>query len=149
MSKFDDIKQKILEKAGALADKSVVAAKSAADGAKTLARKAKLNAEIAAERESLRKNFAELGKEYYAKCPTPEDETLAEIAGRIAASFEAISAKQAEIDALGEENEEEVEIVEEVQEAAETAAQAVEEAAENAAETVEEVVEEIKDKIEE
>lgn len=62
---LDEMKDKILAKAGAVAGKSVEVAKVAADKAVILGKITKLNTDMAKERENLRKTYAEMGKMYY------------------------------------------------------------------------------------
>ncbi len=77
MAKFEEFVQRTAETAEVIVDKSAVFAKKAAEGAKSVARIAKLKVEIAAEREGIRKNYLKLGKLYYEnhkESPEPEME---------------------------------------------------------------------------
>ena len=62
---FEELKQKAIETAEIIADKSVEVAKNVAEQAKILAKKAKLFAEMAAEKEKLRANYEALGTLYF------------------------------------------------------------------------------------
>lgn len=97
---FNELRRKATEAASVLADKSLVLAKKAADKTKDVARITKLKTEIAAERESIRKNYMELGKMYYEKYKDDPADNMAQAVSEITVSLELIAAKQAEIDEL-------------------------------------------------
>ncbi len=118
---FEDLKQKITKTAGAIADKTAAIAKDVAgkstDAAKNVAgkaqnagRKAKLNVEIASARSALKDKYTELGKLYYEKYAGHTDPDFAETAAAIEADLDVIEAKQAEIEALSEQEEPETEV---------------------------------------
>jgi len=100
MANFEAIKEKVLETAGRVADKSVCLAKAAGDKAKLVGRITKLKTEIAMEKDSAKKNYIEIGKKYheqYRHDPAPEMKQAIE---EINLSHETISKKKQEVDLL-------------------------------------------------
>lgn len=158
---------KIRKVANEVAEKSVALAKKAADKAVETAKLAKLNTEIMAEREKVKKAYQEIGKVYYHLHKDDAEEEFASAIANLEFAIGNIRAKNAEIqrmksddlgditsediaaaaeeeiiDAVTESEEELFEDVEKaVEEAAEEAQEAVEEAAEEVAEAVEEAAE--------
>lgn len=100
MVDVDRIKEKAWATAGTIADRSVGFAKMAGDKAKEFGRLVKLKTEIAMEKDSLRKSFAELGKRYYEKHKNSPDPELAQITQEIEMALNAVAKKQQEIDML-------------------------------------------------
>ena len=66
MAGFDELKQKAIDAAEAIADKSVEIARAAGEKTRTIAKSAKLNAEISKEKSNLKRYYAELGSIYYS-----------------------------------------------------------------------------------
>ncbi|MCL2567851.1 MAG: hypothetical protein FWE12_00220 [Oscillospiraceae bacterium] len=97
---FESFKEKALATAGKVADKSVALAKTAGEKAKVLGKITKLKTEIAMEKDTVRKNFAEIGKMYYEKHKDNPDPDMAQAILESSASLEAVAAKQAEIELL-------------------------------------------------
>lgn len=92
------------KKAGAVADKSVLFAKKAADKAVVYAKVTKINTELISEKDKLRKAYQEIGKIYYElhkNSPETEFETAFET---LEAVKNTIREKKAEIEALKAEN---------------------------------------------
>lgn len=128
---FGAMKEKALQTAGMVADKSVEFAKIAGDKAKLAGRITKLKAEIAMEKESAKRNFVELGKKYYEahkENPTPE---LAQAVTEISVALEAMGAKRKEVEMLKKQLADDFgEIMEEAEEAILDAAEVLEDAVE-------------------
>ena len=97
---FDEIKKKAAETAEVIADKSAEAAKVVAEKAKIFAAKAKLMAEIAGEKDDLRRGYQDLGKLYFEKYGDAPAEDLAQAVEAVKISAEKIESKTAELDAL-------------------------------------------------
>lgn len=113
MAGFDELKQKAKDAAEAIADKSVEIAKAAGEKTRTIAKSAKLNAEISKEKSNLKRYYAELGSIYYTFFKDSPDEHLEQICEEITNSLELIDAKQAELSALKDDPDVEVEIIQE------------------------------------
>ena len=113
MAGFDELKQKARDAAEAIADKSVEIARAASEKTRTIAKSAKLNAEISKEKSNLKRYYAELGSIYYTFFKDSPDEHLEQICEEITNSLEYIEAKQAELDALKDDQDVEVEIIQE------------------------------------
>ena len=75
-------------------------ARLVAEKAEFLARKAKLKADIAGERGSLRRKYQELGKLYYNKYKGSLDPDFAQTETEIEMSLEKIASKQEELENL-------------------------------------------------
>ena len=101
MKEFDEIKETFLKKAVDVADKTKELAKTAADKAKNIARITRLTAEIAGEKDIIKKNYSELGRLYYAKYKEePADNEFEQLIEEIKAAEERIEIKKAEIEEL-------------------------------------------------
>lgn len=100
MSSFEEIREKASEIAGKVADKSLIFAKKAADKTKAAAKIAKLSAEIAAEKERVKKNYAEIGRIYYEKYKEEPEENVAQAVSEISISMDIIESKRAEIEEI-------------------------------------------------
>jgi len=167
---FNGLKDKLLAKIGQATESAKDFADKAADTTKDLATKAaekakaggriaKLNLELAQEKENMKKAYLEIGKLYYDTHKDDAEGFFIQLCEEVAAAEQAIADKEAEIAALKEEfnsknpdvDVEFEEIVAEDEAAAEAAevAEVVEDVAEVAEEIVEEIVEEIKDEVEE
>ncbi len=154
MANFDEIKKNAAEKAGFFAGKAAELARAAADKTKVMARIGKLNAEILAEKDAIRKSSLELGKIYYEYFKVDPHEPMKEACARIDAAHAAIAAKRAEIEELKSQTsgvEVEIEIEREPKaeaccdEAAEKVCDCAEAAAEKVCDCAEEAVEAVKD----
>lgn len=173
MSDFNAFKDKLLAKIGQaaeatkdiankVADGAKDAAETAADKAKAGSRIAKLNIEIATERDNMKKTYVEIGKLYYDTHKDDPDGFFIQLCDEITLAEKNIAEKEAEIAELKEalkadkDDDDTIEvefeeIVDQDEAAAccEEAAEAVEETVEEAAEAVEEVVEEVVEAVEE
>jgi N-acetylglutamate synthase/N-acetylornithine aminotransferase len=123
MADFNDIKRKIKETAGVIADVSVDLYKKAEEKSKTVAKSAKLQSEILTEKSNIKRLYIEIGKTYYEThrlFPEPE---LEQACAEITAAQERIEEKKAVLEDLksgGVEIEIDVEIEEDDDEAEET-----------------------------
>lgn len=133
------------------------AAEKAADKAKAGSRIAKLNIEIAGEKENMKKTYIEIGKLYYDTHKDDPEGFFIQLCEEIALAEKNIADKEAEIAELkaGDEDDsievEFEEIVAEEEAAAEECGCCCgcEEKVEEAVEAVEEVIEEVAEKVEE
>ena len=100
---FDRFKEKALATAGKVADKSVGFARAAGDKAKLVGRITKLKTEIAMEKDTVRKTFADIGKFYYEKNRENPDPDMAQAVAEATLSLNTIEAKKLEVDALKKE----------------------------------------------
>ena len=131
MVSFENFKEKALATAGKVADRSVCLAKAAGDKAKLVGRITKLRTEIAMEKDTARKAYAEIGKLYYDKYRHSPDPDMAQTVTEVSMALEAIEAKKKEIAALKKQMADDFdETVEEVED------------------TVDDVVEDVKDAVE-
>ena len=97
MANLDEIVQKTAETAEAIAGRSAVIVKKAADGAKTVMRVGKLKMDIAAERDGMRRNFALLGRQYYELKKEEPDTEFETTVREITAAEERIAAMREEL----------------------------------------------------
>lgn len=97
---FDQLKKKAAAAAELIAEKSIELAKATAEGAKNLSTIAKLNAEIMAEKENIRKAQMQIGKRYYELFKDNPAEELADFCISIDSSREAILEKQEQINSI-------------------------------------------------
>ena len=139
MANFEGFVEKVMATAGKVADKSVEIAKVAGDKAKLMGRITKLKTEIAVEKDSIRRNHAEIGKLYYEKYKDNPEEDMAQAIAEATLSMEKVVSKQKEVIALKKL------LADDFEDFTED----VEDAVEHAAEKAEEVVEEVTDKDEE
>jgi len=100
MANLDDLKKKAKDALNTIADVSVEAYKVAEEKAKVVARRAKLNAEIAREKALVRRCYSEIGKAYYNLHGDAPDDAFKDSCDDITAAFESIEAKKAEIEDL-------------------------------------------------
>jgi uncharacterized protein YjbJ (UPF0337 family) len=156
---FSNLKNKLLSTLGQatdsakdLAGKAGEGAKNLADKAKDMGRVAKLNMEIATEKENMRKSFTEIGRMYYEANKDAPDALFTQLCGEIALAEKNIADKEAEIAVLKGSGEpdvsvefEEVVAAEEASEGCCCAAEEVKEAAEDTCCCAKEVVEDVKD----
>jgi len=136
MAGFEEFKQKARDAAETIADKSVELYRAAEEKTRAIARSAKLNAEIAKEKTNLKRYYAELGSIYYSFFKDSPDEHLQQLCEEITTSLEYIESKQAELSALRDDPDIEVEIIQE--EPCEEKCECECESSEDAAETPEE-----------
>ncbi len=100
MANFDEIKKVAAEKAEVFAEKAAELARAAAEKTKVMARIGRLNTEILAEKDAIRKATLELGKIYYEYFKVDPHDPMKEACARIDAAYAAIAAKKAEIEEL-------------------------------------------------
>lgn len=166
MADFNSFKDKLLAKLGQTAeaakdiaekaaDSTRDFAEKAADKAKTGGRIAKLNIEIAGEKENMKKTFIEIGKLYYDTHKDDPDGFFIQLCEEIALAEKNIADKEAEIAELKAGNDDDSIVVEfeEIVSEDEAAAECCcgckcEEKAEDVIEKVEDFVEEVADKVE-
>jgi len=134
MADINEIKQKMLAKLGKAADSAKDLADKAADKAKVGARIAKLTMEIAAENDSMKKTYIEIGKLYYDTHKEEPEGFFIQLCEEVALAQKNIADKEAEIEALKAKGDECVdvevefeEIVAEEEAAAETSEETTEE----------------------
>ena len=97
---INEIKDKVIASVGTAVDAGKDLAGKAADMAKAGARIAKLNMEISAEKENLRKTYIEIGKLYYDTHKDDPEGFFIQLCDEVALSEKNIADKQAEIDEL-------------------------------------------------
>ena len=100
MLNFDELKDKVIAKAGTVADKSVEVAKVAADKTKILGKIAKLNTDMAKERDSLRKTYSEMGKMYYEKHKDNAEPEFQQACADVTQTLTILDAKRKQMDGL-------------------------------------------------
>ena len=100
MANFDEIKKVAAEKAEVFAEKAAELARAAAEKTKVMARIGRLNTEILAEKDAIRKATLELGKIYYEYFKVDPHDPMKDACARIDAAYAAIAAKKAEIEEL-------------------------------------------------
>ena len=100
MANFEDFKQRAEEAAGFLFGKSVELGRLAAEKTREYTQTAKLNASILMDKDSLRKEYTELGKLFYEGA---DEETLAQSCEKIREIIEEIEETQAILNSLREE----------------------------------------------
>ena len=164
MADFNNIKDKLMAKLGQAAEATKDIANKVADGAKDVADKAadtakagsriaKLNIEIATERDNMKKTYLEIGKLYYDTHKDEPEGFFIQLCDEVTLAEKNIAEKEAEIAQLKEamkadKDDDSIEVeFEEIVEQEETAAECecyccekAEEVVEEAAEAVEEVV---------
>ena len=97
---INEIKDKVIASLGTAVDAGKDIAGKAADKAKAGARIAKLNMEISAEKENLRKTYIEIGKLYYDTHKDDPEGFFIQLCDEVAISEKNIADKQVEIDEL-------------------------------------------------
>ena len=97
---INEIKDKVIASLGTAVDAGKDLAEKAADKAKAGARIAKLNMEISAEKENLRKTYIEIGKLYYDTHKDDPEGFFIQLCDEVALSEKNIADKQLEIDEL-------------------------------------------------
>ena len=136
--------------AGKAADSTKDFAGKAADKVKAGGRIAKLNIEIAQEKDNVKKTYVEIGKLYYDTHKDDPDGFFIQLCEEVAAAEKAIADKEAEIASLKEgfSSKEEPDIDVEFEEVVAEGEAAAEDAAEGVAEEVSDVVEEVTETVE-
>ena len=114
MADLNDFRKMAMEAASAIAEKTKDVAKTAADMTKVASKITKLKAEIAGERDSIRKNYAELGAQFYETHKDNPPEGFELIFSEITVSYGAIQGKEAEIEALANSEESGKDIIDNV-----------------------------------
>jgi len=104
MPNYDEIKKKAKDALETIADVSVEAYKIAEEKAKVLARKARLNVEIAHEKTVIKRLRLDIGGIYYDLHKDDPEEALKEKCDCITASLDSIAAKRAELEDLKRSN---------------------------------------------
>ena len=140
MADFNDIRKLATEKAGEIAEKTKVVAKTAVDMTRTTAKTIRLKAEIAGERDAIKKNFAVLGEMFYNDSADNPPEGYEQIFAEITVSYGIIQSKEDEIEQLSNSDESGKEIIENVKDK-------VGEAYVTVKDKVADVYEDIKDKV--
>lgn len=155
---FGELKSKVLSALGQASDatkdfagKAIDTTKDlagkAADKAKAGGRIAKLNIEIAQEKDNMKKTFVEIGKLYYDTHKDDPDGFFIQLCEEISVAEKAIADKEAEIEALKADfsgsNDPDIDV--EFEEIVSEGEAAAEDTVEAAAEAVEEVVEAAED----
>lgn len=108
MKDFSELKDKVLSTIGKAADAGKDVASKAAEKAKAGTRIAKLSIEIANEKENMKKTYIEIGKLYYDMHKDEPEGFFIQLCDEITLAAESIAAKEAEIEELRtQENEEE------------------------------------------
>ena len=100
MPNYDDLKKKAKDAIDTIADISVEAYKIAEEKAKILARRTRLNTEIAREKAAIRRLKAEIGGIYYDLHKDAPEEALKQDCDEITAALDCIAAKKKEIEDL-------------------------------------------------
>ncbi len=100
MANFDKILKSVTEVAGVVAEKAAGLAIDAAEKAKELAGIGKLKAEILAQKNTINKAYAEIGKIYYDYFKVDPHEPMKASCAKIDAAIAVIAAKKAEIEAI-------------------------------------------------
>lgn len=97
---FSDLKEKVGEFASTAAEKAKVIASTTAEQTKRLARIAKLNLEISAEKDNIKKSYIELGKLYYETHKDAPEGFFTQLCEEVSAAYAVIAEKEAELDEL-------------------------------------------------
>ena len=97
---INEIKDKVIASVGTAVDTGKDIAGKAVDMAKAGVRIAKLNMEISAEKENLRKTYIEIGKLYYDTHKDDPEGFFIQLCDEVAISEKNIADKQAEIEEL-------------------------------------------------
>jgi len=128
MANFDSVKEKVVVAAGKVVD----IAKVAGDKAKTAGQITKLKAEIALERDSAKKNYAEIGRMYHEKNKHNPDPDMKQAIQEVELSHETIAKKKREVEKLKKQLTDDYgDVVEDVKEKAEDVIGVVAEKAED------------------
>ena len=97
MADFNAIRDKVLVSLNTVAEKTKVVASTVADKAKDAAQIAKLNMEIASERDRIKKAYLELGKLYYDTHKDDPDGFFTQLCQEVTLSLSRVTALEDEI----------------------------------------------------
>lgn len=97
---FSELKEKVGEFASTAAEKAKVIASTTAEQTKRLARIAKLNLEISAEKDNIKKSYIELGKLYYETHKDAPEGFFTQLCEEVTAAHAVIAEKEAELEEL-------------------------------------------------
>ena len=97
MADFNAIRDKVLVSLNTVAEKTKVVANTVADKAKDTAQIAKLNMEIASERDRIKKAYLELGKLYYDTHKDDPDGFFTQLCQEVTLSLSRVTALEDEI----------------------------------------------------
>lgn len=100
MADFNELKGKFLNTLGTVAGKTRDYAEKAADKAKDVARIAKLNMELSAEKDTIEKAYLEIGKLYYETRKNAPDGFFVQLCDEITLANENITKILSELDDL-------------------------------------------------
>ena len=100
MATFDDLKKKAIEAADVIADVSVDLYKKAEAKTKELARMAKLQADNASDRTTIKKLYLQMGRAYYETHKKFPAEEFEQTCTEITTLFDQIDVRKAELDAI-------------------------------------------------
>ena len=102
MAKYDDFKKKAMDALGTIADVSAEAYRVAEEKTRILAKKAKLNTEIAREKALIRRLKGDIGAKYYELHKDDPEEDLKLGCDGVTASLVRIAQKRKELEELKE-----------------------------------------------
>lgn len=97
MAKFEDLKQRLRETAEVIGDVSIDLYKRAEEKTKILAKKAKLQAEIASDKTAVKKLYQEIGKAYYESHKLYPEPELEQNCADVTAALERIALRYEEL----------------------------------------------------
>ena len=100
MATFDDLKKKAMDAADVIADVSVDLYKKAEAKTKELARMAKLQADNASDRTTIKKLYLQIGRAYYETHKQFPAEEFEQSCAEITTLFDQIDVRKAELDAI-------------------------------------------------
>lgn len=100
MADMNDLKAKVMNTIGTVADMTKDVASKTASSAKTMARIAKLSVEINGERDTIKKAYTEIGKLYYEAHKNDPEGFFTQLCDEISVAAANISEKEAEIETL-------------------------------------------------
>ncbi len=100
MADFNALKDKVLSSLNTLADKTKEVAEAVGDKAKDTAAIAKLNLEIAGQKDQIKKAYTELGKLYYETYKDEPNTYFAQLCTEVTASLDRISELEGEIERI-------------------------------------------------
>ena len=100
MADINELKEKVIDTIGTVADITRDLAGKTADRAKSLARIAKLTVEINGEKDTIKKAYTEIGKLYYETHKNDPDGFFIQLCDEVSIATGSIADKEAEIAAL-------------------------------------------------
>ena len=110
MADFNALRDKVLVSLNTVAEKTKVVASTVADKAKDTAQIAKLNMEIASERDRIKKAYLELGKLYYDTHKDDPDGFFTQLCQEVTLSLSRVTALEDEIARLKAADAEDVDV---------------------------------------